>query len=1357
MKERYKVLGPLGEGGLGRVQLAQDLREGRKVALKSVAMPLDSAQSERLKQEALLLAALSHPNLVKVFDYDAAGGFYVMEYVAGETLDAAARNLEPGKVIDVFVQFCRGLLYLHAREILHGDLKPSNALLTPEGALKILDFGLLGAGTAAYRAPETFWGTGDAQSDLFSLGVLFYEILAGRLPYKEPLTRLPKSRPPPLGRLRKDLPAFFCELIDRLIDPEPTGRPPSALSLIRLINLHTEKPFRIEPEEIAEAVLLKPAWVKRKEEKSFLKAPPGLLFVKGPTGVGRTRFLEEMTWRWRREGFSFLSLHPGDSVPEDEISSALVIHDLQDWKEADRQRWEIVLRRLLRSPHPPRVVVEFNEDRMTAPFSGLAATTVRLEDLAPPEAEELVRRAAVDDPISEDLVTKIASASGGRPLLMLESLRALRRKGGLPAIPRNLEDACRARVDALSPDARELLALLVVHPEPTPELLMKARARLELQTRDFIKSPPKSSEAGWSLSHPSLGPVLMGLLPWKLLWGMKALEHASRTNDLSRVLGLGEELRKRTQNPLELSFIEAHRAPALYRLGRYEEALAAYDAWYRDKPDDGTGVETVKHNLYTGLVLKTSGRKAEARKRLEDGLEAGDSRSHAHHRPYHARARLLLASLDREEGKAGAAKRHLETALDLARDDAEGRAEIERELGLIEQQEGSHERALARFERAAAVASEAANPQAEAVAWNLIGMLHRERGRPSEALPAMTKALTLSEKGGELAQLGRYTQNRALVFMDLGDWEKALETMDKAQDILETVGTDEDRDAVKAHREELKMRFELKTNPQTLAPGLPGLQDRRFRQFCEINRRIAQETDLSGVLERVLEAAIETTGAERGFVLLKKDASRGPVPGYEVAAARRFDREAIGEEDFKLSLGAVRQALRQRSTILTDDARLDPRFQERKSVVQYDLKAILIVPLEADGEILGAVYLDHRLQPGCFQEEEVTLLNALAVQAAMALRKSILIEELRAAKGRLETQVEEQSERIELLTREGGRFRYGYEEIVGQSPPMTKVFDLLDHFTDTSVPVWICGESGTGKELVARSLHKNSARKDGPFVAENVSVIPETLQESELFGHKKGAFTHADRDHAGLFEEANGGTLFLDEVADMSPALQSKLLRVLQEGEIRPVGSSKKIKVDVRLVTASNRDLNQLAREGKFREDLLFRINGVTVRLPPLRDRKSDLPALIDYLMKKLARSSGASACEVADDALQLFLKWDWPGNIRELESVLRNALFLAKGQPVTRKLFQTHADLFPFFSASGGGASRTSATPASPASDERQAERQVIVETLRRHRMDKKETAKDLGISLRNLYKRLDACGIPKKKTVLATYLGLR
>ncbi|MCE9625332.1 MAG: sigma 54-interacting transcriptional regulator, partial [Deltaproteobacteria bacterium] len=577
--------------------------------------------------------------------------------------------------------------------------------------------------------------------------------------------------------------------------------------------------------------------------------------------------------------------------------------------------------------------------------------------------------------------------------------------------------------------------------------------------------------------------------------------------------------------------------------------------------------------------------------------------------------------------------------------------------------------------------------------------------------------------------------------------------------------------------EEMKMDFEKNRKVQSLDEALnsasasPGSSriggtvpavpetaarppDHRFRQFTEISRQISKRHELAGILERVMDAAIEITGAERGFLLLRApDAQGQPLAGFEVGAARHLSHQSIQREEFKISMTAVRQAMEQGSTLLTGDAQLDPRLQEKKSVVQFQLKSILVVPLEVEGRVKGAVYLDHRYQPGCFRDEDVATLNALASQASLAIEKAEMIEELRQAKRKLEERVEHQEKRIEDLSDELShvreQLRYGYEEIVGRSPPMMEVFHLLDHVTDTPIPVWIHGESGTGKELIARSLHFNSQRKPKAFLAVNCSAIPENLLESELFGHKKGSFTHADRDRIGLFEQASGGTLFLDEVADMSLAMQVKLLRVLQDSEVRPIGATKSVKVDVRLVTASNKDLEKMVEEEKFRQDLFFRINGLTIRLPPLRERREDIPLLINHLMEKISRDFQLPACEVGDEAFERLIQHPWPGNIRQLEGVLRNALLFAKGRTIT-----------PAFLSLGKttGDNLTGASAQNPSiGNERREERQLIVEALRKARMDKQAAADQLGISLRSLYMRMERHRIPKNKAVLAKFLGLK
>ena len=230
---------------------------------------------------------------------------------------------------------------------------------------------------------------------------------------------------------------------------------------------------------------------------------------------------------------------------------------------------------------------------------------------------------------------------------------------------------------------------------------------------------------------------------------------------------------------------------------------------------------------------------------------------------------------------------------------------------------------------------------------------------------------------------------------------------------------------------------------------------------------------------------------------------------------------------------------------------------------------------------------------------------------------------------------------------------------------MRVVFDLVDGVARTSATVLLVGESGTGKELLARAIAERSARPGGPFIAINCAAFPDTLLESELFGHARGAFTGASAVRRGLFEEADGGTLFLDEIGDISPAMQVRLLRVLQSGEVKPLGSNEVRQVDVRVIAATNRDLRAAARDGSFRSDLYYRLDVVRIRIPPLRVRREDIPLLVDHFLARYASRYGNCTTPVEPEAMQLLLEYAWPGNVRELENLIQRALVLARGRPL--------------------------------------------------------------------------------------------
>jgi two-component system response regulator HydG len=299
---------------------------------------------------------------------------------------------------------------------------------------------------------------------------------------------------------------------------------------------------------------------------------------------------------------------------------------------------------------------------------------------------------------------------------------------------------------------------------------------------------------------------------------------------------------------------------------------------------------------------------------------------------------------------------------------------------------------------------------------------------------------------------------------------------------------------------------------------------------------------------------------------------------------------------------------------------------------------------------------------------------------------------------------------------------------------MRAVMGLIDRAALRDTPILLVGESGTGKELLARALHEKSPRAPGPFLAVNCSAIPETLLESELFGHRRGAFTDARADQQGLFQSAQGGTVFLDEIGDMAPALQGKLLRVLQEKEVHPLGAPAPVPTDVRIVAATHRDLTALVADGHFREDLLYRVNVIEVRVPPLRERPDELGALVRHLLDKHGAKVGKPDCTVSDEVMAVLREHTWPGNVRELENVIERALVLGDGSRVTLDDLPDSVKDRPSPSGRPGGRRLAD------------VEREHIVSTLRAVAGNKAAAARVLGLNRKTLYRKLTQHRIPTR-----------
>ena len=398
------------------------------------------------------------------------------------------------------------------------------------------------------------------------------------------------------------------------------------------------------------------------------------------------------------------------------------------------------------------------------------------------------------------------------------------------------------------------------------------------------------------------------------------------------------------------------------------------------------------------------------------------------------------------------------------------------------------------------------------------------------------------------------------------------------------------------------------------------------------------------VLEVIMDSVIRLSGAERGFLVLQdKDAS------LKIAAARHMARAPIEAPEMEMSRRIVADVLKSGRLLCIEDARNTPPYNVAESVHRLKILSVLCAPVLWNDHILGAIYLENRRVSGVFSEATEQVVSRFAAQIGAAIVNADSMESLRNERDRLQ---------------QAAAKEFGFEGVVGHHPGFLKALHTAAVAAKSDIPIIIQGESGTGKELLARAVHRRSPRNEMRFVSLNCAALPALLLESELFGHRRGAFTGATDDRAGLFASADGGTLFLDEIGDMPIELQSKLLRSLQSGEYRPVGSDDVKHADVRIVVATSRDLEKAVRGGAFRQDLYFRLKGVKVVLPPLRERREDIPLLVRRFLHRYAPET--QDMQLDDTARASLLAYDYPGNVRELESIIRRAVLFARDGIIT-------------------------------------------------------------------------------------------
>jgi len=420
---------------------------------------------------------------------------------------------------------------------------------------------------------------------------------------------------------------------------------------------------------------------------------------------------------------------------------------------------------------------------------------------------------------------------------------------------------------------------------------------------------------------------------------------------------------------------------------------------------------------------------------------------------------------------------------------------------------------------------------------------------------------------------------------------------------------------------------------------LASIHKEQFDTLYQISQLLNASDLQEHLISDALDLVVRVLNAERAlFAQCEMEMDQ-----FRIIAARNVEQKDISDLS-EFSSGILKKVIATKQPCLYHDVQSDPNISQFESVQIHKIKSVIGVPIFLEGSIWGVILADSQANRKNFTEENLEFLNFFSNMVSLALDKIIKIESLQDENQLLKKKVEATEE---------------IPDMVGTSKEMRKVANLIHRVAGTDATVLLLGDSGTGKDLAARAIHVLSNRKDKSFIAQFCGSIPDTLLESELFGYKKGAFSGANTDKKGMFEVASGGTFFLDEIGDISLSTQAKLLRVIQNQEIIRLGDTQVKKVDVRIITATNQDLKKLVEHGKFRQDLYYRLNVFPITLPPLHDRRADIPMLIRHLIKKHCDRD----IQLSAMTLQKLENYNWPGNIRQLENILQRALILCDGE----------------------------------------------------------------------------------------------
>jgi Nif-specific regulatory protein len=736
-------------------------------------------------------------------------------------------------------------------------------------------------------------------------------------------------------------------------------------------------------------------------------------------------------------------------------------------------------------------------------------------------------------------------------------------------------------------------------------------------------------------------------------------------------------------------------------------------------------------------------------------------------------AQNQLASLARKRGDWSEAEELARSALAGAErlGDRELLTYCHQQLGLVEKDREHWAPAAAHLARSLELAEGTGAQDGLARLHNSLADLHLRRGEPRDGRRHLAEARRWADALGDRFELAKVLSGEARLAVlesdvdradelfgqsvrlfeelevpfeyarTLYEWgvrtrnpEIAVERLDRALVAFERLGAATEFERTRGVMEGIRERHHLGAAGRSSTPGL-----------WEVAKIVNSSLNLKEVLDRTMDLVLERLRADRGMVVLANHLTGD----LEIAVARNLGDGREGEGQH-LSETVVRKVIDSREPVLAVDALTDARFAGSASIVASHIVSILAVPLVIRDRLAGAIYVDHLRSQHLFGNKDLDFLVAFADQAALAIDNARLYGELEAHRQKLKE--ENESLRREILSsRHLGA-------LIGKSRAINQLKETIERVAQSSSTILIRGESGTGKGLVARIIHSVSPRREGPFIAFNCAALPETLVESELFGHEKGAFTGATGQKPGRFELAHRGTIFLDEIGKVSMAVQAKLLRVIEDREFERVGGTRTLKSDVRVITATNLNLEDAIAKDEFREDLYYRLNIIPIVLPPLRERREDIPYLVEHFLDKIGRDLGQPRRDVERAVLDLFLSYRWPGNVRELEAAVHRALVLSRCDVLTVEDFgwiASREDLTPRPGASGGvggnaaGAAAASATPAQRLQEGNYEElssefdRELIREALDSCGGKIRETARFLGIARNTLKAKIKRYGL--------------